>query len=127
MNAFVLDAGALIAIDRNDRSMVARLSAAQRHGIELRTNAMVVSQVWRHHGGRQARLGQLLRAVDVRAVDPQDGRDAGVLLGASKSSDPIDATVVLMAATGDRILTSDPADLTELAAVADRRVIIISC
>lgn len=51
--------------------MIARLSAAQRHGIGLRTNAMVVSQVWRDPRGRQARLGQLLRAVDVRAVDEQ--------------------------------------------------------
>jgi hypothetical protein len=32
-----------------------------------------------------------------------------------------------MAKTGDRILTSDPADLAELAAVAGRRVIIILC
>jgi hypothetical protein len=127
VSAFVLDAGALIAIDRNDRSMVARLAAAQCHGIELRTNAMVISQVWRHPGGRQARLGQLLRAVDVRAVNPQDGRDAGVLLGSARTSDPIDATVVLIAGAGDRILTSDLADLTELATVAGRRVIIISC
>jgi hypothetical protein len=62
MSAFVLDAGALIAIDRNDRATVARLAAAKRHGMELRTNAMVVSQVWRHPDGRQAHLGQLLRA-----------------------------------------------------------------
>lgn len=123
----MLDAGALIAVDRNNRSMVARLAAAQRHGMELRTNAMVVSQVWRHQDGRQARLAQLLRAVDIRAVDSRDGRDAGVLLGSSKTSDPIDATVILMTRDGDRILTSDPGDLAELAAVAGRRVAIISC
>jgi len=127
VSALVLDAGALIAIDRNDRSMVARLSAAQRHGMELRTNAMVVSQVWRHPDGRQARLAQLLRAVDVQGVYPRAGRDAGVLLGSSKTSDPIDATVILMARNGDRILTSDPGDLAELAAAAGRRVAIISC
>lgn len=47
MSALVLDAGALIAVDRNDRAMLARLRAAERHGLELRTNAMVVAQVWR--------------------------------------------------------------------------------
>jgi hypothetical protein len=58
---------------------------------------------------------QLLRAVDVRAVSPQDGRQAGVLLGLTGTSDPVDATVVLLASAGDRILTSDPGDLAPLA------------
>jgi len=127
MTALILDAGALVAVDRDDRAMIARLQAAQQRGLELRTNAMVVAQAWREPHGRQVQLARLLRAVDVRAVDPEVGRAAGVLLGAAKTSDPIDATVVLLAASGDRILTSDPADLTRLARAASSRAVIVPC
>ena len=74
MSALILDAGALVAVDRGDRAMLARLRVAQQHGAPLRSNAMVIAQVWRDRQGRQAALAQLLRAVDVRAVSPQDGR-----------------------------------------------------
>jgi hypothetical protein len=127
VSALVLDAGALVAVDRSDRAMVARLRVAQRHGVELRSNAMVIAQVWRDRQGRQAGLAQLLRAVDVRAVSPQDGRRAGVLLGVTGTSDPVDATVVLLAGPGDRILTSDPGDLRPLAEAAANRAVIVAC
>jgi hypothetical protein len=127
VSALVLDAGALVAVDRDDRMMLARLRAAQQHGMELRTNAMVVAQVWRDRRGRQARLAQLLRAVDVRAVNHRAGRDAGVLLGLAGTADPIGATVVLLADPGDRVLTSDPDDLVGLAEAAANRAVIVAC
>jgi hypothetical protein len=127
VTALILDAGALVAVDRDDRAMIARLQAAQQHGMELRSNAMVVAQAWRDPHGRQVQLARLLGAVDVRAVSPEVGRAAGVLLGAANTSDPIDATVVLLAAPGDRILTSDPTDLTRLARAASSRAVIIPC
>jgi hypothetical protein len=127
VSALVLDAGVLVAVDRDDRAMLARLRVAQQHGIELRSNAMVVAQVWRDRQGRQVNLARLLRAVDVRVIDHQDGRQAGVLLGLTGTADPIDASVVLLAKPGDRILTSDPDDLTRLAAVAANRAVIIAC
>lgn len=127
MSALVLDAGALVSIDRDDRPMIARLAAAQQHGLELRSNTMVVAQVWRDQQGRQANLARLLRAVDVRAIGYEDGRRAGVLLGLSGTADAIDATVVLLAGPGDRILTSDPGDLTRLASAAANRAVIVTC
>lgn len=127
MSALILDAGALIAIDRDDRAVAAQLRVASRNGLELRTNAMVVSQVWRDTRGRQAALAQLLHAVDVRSIDQGTGRDAGELVGKAGTSDTIDATVVLLANHGDRILTSDPADLQHLAAAAGTTAIIINC
>jgi hypothetical protein len=125
VSALILDSGALVAVDRDDRAMVARLRAAQRHGLELRSNAMVIAQVWRDRHGRQAKLARLLRAVDVRTVTQQDGRDAGALQSAAGTADPIDATVVLLAAPGDRILTSDAGDLTRLAEAAGNRPVIV--
>jgi hypothetical protein len=127
VSALVLDAGALLAVDRNDRAMIARLRVAERSGLELRSNAMVVAQVWRDRRGRQVSLARLLQAVDVRSVSHSDGRDAGVLLAETGTADPIDATVVLLAAPGDRILTSDPADLNRLAAAARNRAAVIPC
>jgi hypothetical protein len=107
--------------------MIARLRVAQRHNVELRSSAVVIAQVWRDPAGRQANLARLLHAVDVRSIDEQTGREAGVLLGQAGTNDPIDATVVLIATPGDRILTSDPLDLTHLAATAGKRVAIIAC
>ena len=127
MTALVLDAGALVAVDRGDRPMMARLAVAQQHGLELRSNAMVVAQVWRDRQGRQASLARLLRAVDVRAISHEDGRQAGVLLGQAGTADPVDATVVLLARPGDRILTSDPDDLTRLASAAGNSAVIVAC
>jgi hypothetical protein len=127
VSAVILDAGALLAVDRDDRAMIARLQVAQRSGMELRSNAMVVAQVWRDRRGRQVSLARLLQAVDVRAVNPSDGRDAGVLLVDAGTADAIDATVVLLAAPGDRILTSDPGDLSRLAEAARNRAVIVPC
>jgi hypothetical protein len=127
VSALVLDAGALVAVDRDDRAMIARLRVAEKAGLELRSNAMVVAQVWRDRLGRQVNLARLLRAVDVRAVRHEDGRAAGVLLAAAGTADAIDATVVLLAAPGDRIVTSDPDDLTRLATAAANRPAIIPC
>lgn len=127
MTALVLDAGALVAVDRGDRLMMARLAVARQHGLELRSNAMVVAQVWRDRQGRQASLARLLRAVDVRAISHEDGRQAGVLLGQAGTTDPVDATVVLLARPGDRILTSDPDDLTRLASAAGNSAVIVAC
>lgn len=104
-----------------------RLRTAQEEGVSLRTSAIVIGQVWRDSGGRQTRLARLLQAVDVRPVDLELGRGAGVLLGRAGTEDPIDATVVLIAETGDRILTSDPADLRRLVTAAGKSVAVIAC
>jgi hypothetical protein len=127
MTALILDAGALLAVDRADRAMIARLRVAQQSGLELRSNAMVVAQVWRDRRGRQVTLARLLQAIDVRAVSPGDGREAGALLADAGTADPIDATVALLAVPGDRILTSDSGDLTRLVAAAGNRAVIVPC
>ncbi len=127
MSALVLDAGAFFAVERNDRTAIARLRLAQQRELDLRTSAIVLGQVWRSHEGRQVRLARFLRAVDVRSVDEEMGRRAGVLLARAGTSDPIDATVVLVADTGDRIHTSDPADIGRLLAAAGTQATVIAC
>ena len=115
-----LDAGALIAFERNDRRVVALLSRALTHRYSLVVPAGVVGQVWRD-GRRQARLARLLGSddVDVEALDDQRAREAGQLCGIHGTSDVIDASVVLCARKrGYRIVTSDPKDLGALDATA---------
>jgi hypothetical protein len=127
VSALILDSGALVAVARNDRPTIAKLRAAQQRGMDLRSNAMVVAQVWRDRHGRQVHLAKLLQGVDVRPVTPADGRQAGVLQGAAGTADPVDATVVLLATPGDRILTSDPRDLIRLAGAAGNRAVVVPC
>jgi hypothetical protein len=127
VTALILDAGALLAVDQGDRAMIARLQVAHRAGLELRSNSMAVAQVWRDRRGRQVSLARLLHAVDVRAVSPRDGREAGMLLADARTADAIDATVILLAAPGDRILTSDPDDLARLVEAAGNRAVIVAC
>jgi hypothetical protein len=127
VNALVLDAGALIAIDRNDREVHKTVRDAHRMGVQVLTNSMAVAQVWRDSKGRQAELAKVLRGLRVRAVTPDDGRKAGELLEAAGLSDAIDATVALLAETGDRVLTSDPGDLRTLCEAAGHRVVVVRC
>lgn len=127
MSALVLDAGAFVAVDRGERAMLARLRMAQQSGLELRSTGVVISQVWRDPTGRQANLARLLRSVDVKAVDQQLGREAGILLGRAGTHDAVDASVVAVSRTGDRILTSDTGDIAPLIAASQRSIFITDC
>jgi hypothetical protein len=127
MSALVLDVGAFVAIARGDRAMAARLRVAELAGLDLRSNGAVVAQVWSDPGGRTAEPARLLRAVDVRPVDLQLGRDAGVLAGRAGTSDAVDASVVAIAAAGDRIVTSDPKDIRALVGKSGSPILVVPC
>ncbi len=122
--SLVLDSGALVALERNERQMWVRLKSAQMEGDLPVTHAGVLGQVWRG-GPRQARLAQALRGINVRALDEALGRAAGQLLAATSLSDVIDAAVVLLATDGDEIVTVDREDLEQLAAASGRHVELI--
>jgi hypothetical protein len=68
----ILDAGALIALDRNDRSMWVRLKGLHLAGERPVTHGGIVGQVWRA-GPRQARLATALAGIDVRSLDEPSG------------------------------------------------------
>jgi hypothetical protein len=121
----VLDAGALLAVERADRDTVALLKQELFARRAPLTHGGVVGQVWRGGAGRQARLAQLLPALDTAALDQPMGRRAGVLLGRARKSDVVDAAVVALAIDGDVILTSDPQDLASLAEAAGVHVDLV--
>jgi hypothetical protein len=121
----ILDAGAFIALGRDDRAMWRRLKAARRTGQLPVTHGGVVGQVWRGGGARQALLARALDGIDVRALDEQLGRRSGALLARTGTSDVIDAALVLLAEDTDHIATSDLSDLRVLAEAAARHVELI--
>ena len=120
----MLDAGALVGFERNDRRVVGLVARALHHGDDLVVPAGVVGQVWRD-GARHVRLVRLLGSpvCQVVALDDTAARAAGQLCGASDTSDVIDASVVVLARQrGLRVVSSDPNDLRRL----DPRVDVVS-
>ncbi len=112
----VLDAGALIALNRGDKRMIALLQRALVQGRAFRVPAGVVGQVWRD-GRFQVTLARFLRSEEVAIIplDEQLARSCGELCGAANSQDVIDASVVIIAREQrDPIVTSDPNDLRRL-------------
>jgi hypothetical protein len=120
--SLVLDAGALIAVEHGDRNTIALIKQELLNGRIPITHGGIVGQVWRVGSGRQSTLARLLPGVDVVALDDGLGRRAGVLLGRARMNDVVDAALVLLAADGDTLLTSDPGDLQPLAHVAGLHV-----
>ncbi|MGH3923167.1 MAG: hypothetical protein ACRDTT_09915, partial [Pseudonocardiaceae bacterium] len=95
------------------------------HEIVPRVPVGVVGQVWRG-GPRSARVARVLGASEVRALDDLGARAAGDLCGKARTSDPIDASVVLEAiAFKATIITSDPTDMRHLADAAGVPVAIV--
>lgn len=121
----IVDSGALIALESDDRRMWRRLKAALQAQDPPRTHGGVVAQVWRGGAGRQARLAGALQAVDIVPLDYALARRSGVLLARSGLDDAIDAALAALADHGDQIITSDPGDLAILVAAANRRIDIV--
>ncbi len=116
MSEVVLDAGALIAFERDNRSVGVLVDEATRETETITIPAGCVAQTWRNPQ-RQARLAALLRRpnVDVVAMDEDQARRVGRLLAATGTSDITDAHVALCALQRDAaVLTSDPDDIRQL-------------
>lgn len=110
-----LDAGALVAYERNDRRARERIRAALQAGGRVTVPAGVLAQVWRDRR-RQVELAWLLREVHIQDLNEKAARASGELCGRAGTSDVIDASVVVCAQEerGSTVLTSDPADLRHL-------------
>jgi len=121
----VLDSGAFVALERNDRALWRRLKAAHARGSVPLSHGGVIGQVWRGGGPRQTLLAKALDGIEVRPLDDAAGRAAGGLLKKAGLPDVIDAALTLLAGDGDQILTSDVDDIEPLAEASGRSVEII--
>jgi hypothetical protein len=116
MSAAILDTGALIGFERNERRVVAIIARALHHRDPLLVPAGVVTQAWRD-GSRQPRLARLLGSplCEVLVLDDRRARVAGQLCGVTDTADVVDASVALAARERSaRVITSDPDDLRSL-------------
>ena len=74
--------------------------------------------------GRQAPLATLLARADIDDLDAERARQVGRLLADSGTDDITDAHVVVIAESGDLIITTDPIDIAHLAKTAGKQVAI---
>jgi hypothetical protein len=111
----VLDAGAFIAAERRDRTMVALIRIFAESKTPLVTSAGVVAQVWRGSGNRQVPVAYLLGRTTVVDLGRVVARTLGRMLGRSKTRDVVDAHVAFLARERNwPVLTSDVDDLHAL-------------
>jgi predicted nucleic acid-binding protein len=113
MSGLLLDAGALIAVDRGDRRVLALLEAARDADLRLSVTAPVVSQAWRD-GRRQTRLAALLKQPEVEMLPfaATDARAVGEVVRLSRHPDVVDVHITLLARQrGETVVTSDASDL----------------
>jgi hypothetical protein len=116
MAGVTMDAGGLIAVDRNDRRVLVLLARARETSSRVTIPATTLAQAIRQPE-RQARLARLVRqpTTDIVALDRVDATNVGRLLAASGTTDIADAHVVICARrTHQQVVTSDPDDLRVL-------------
>lgn len=115
MTAVVLDAGALIAIERRDLRLIAQLDKLSLANVTMVTSSAAVAQVLRDPA-RQVPLARVLQGVAETPLDWEAARAIGPLLARTGTTDVVDAHVALLAGAGDEIITSDPEDIARLTA-----------
>ncbi len=131
MSTLVLDAGALIALDRHDRFAWSALREAVVADDNIRVPSGAIAQAWRD-GARQVLLARALSHCDEVAFAGSFARASGILCRRASTADVIDASVALTVAGAAHnetvaVLTSDPDDIRHLLSVlqVDARVVEI--
>lgn len=112
--AFVLDAGALIALEHGDGQLAALLESAHALSLRVLVPASALAQAWRG-GPRSARLARLLEAGEVDPLDESRAKEVGLRLGLRDRTDVADAHVVCCAVRhGATVASSDGEDIRAL-------------
>ncbi|WP_063047626.1 PIN domain-containing protein [Nocardia pseudovaccinii] len=113
----ILDAGALIGIEKGNARAVALVDEAVNARLPVRVPASVLAQVWRN-SPRQHPIGRLLGAgsVEIIDLDRRHAQAVGALLAGSGTADVVDAHVIVCArlTRARAVITSDPDDLRAL-------------
>ena len=123
MSILVLDAGALIALERNSRNLWVLVDAAYDAGDRAHVPACALAQVWSGEP-TQARLNQALKLCRTIPLDEELAHITGRLRLASGIDDITDASVAAAAAMATSfsnvvIATSDEGDISQLVSAAE--------
>jgi len=116
MSGLTLDAGALIALDRNNRRVIALLARTLERGLRVTIPATALAQVIRNPA-RQVRLSRLIRqpGTDLIPLNGPDATAVGLVLAKTGTADIVDAHVAVCAHRARQaVLTSDAADLRRI-------------
>ena len=117
MNGITFDAGGLIALDRNDRRVIALIARITERGFRITIPATALAQAIRNPA-KQVRLSRLIRQADTDLVslDGPNATAVGILLARTGTTDIVDAHVAVCAQkTGQAVITSDAGDLKRIA------------
>jgi hypothetical protein len=121
VRGFVLDAGALIALERRSLFMLEILDAALHGKAEVVLPRTVIAQVWRGTP-KQANVARLVSAgirrggpVIIDELTPERAREIGIRIGQVHHPDIVYVHVALAAAErGHAVLTSDDGDIAKV-------------
>lgn len=122
--ALVLDAGALIAVERFEERIDALLDQAIEEGNEIVIPAGALAQVWRG-GPRSARLARLIAGSESDPLDEARAKEVGERLGHCAKTDIADAHVVCCALEREaELVTSDSEDMEALVEPGDELILV---
>jgi propanediol dehydratase small subunit len=126
MSGVTYDTGALIAGDRNNRSMWALHAGFLAEEVTPTVPSAVVAEAWRG-GSRQASLARMLAMCAVEPLSEEQAKRVGILAGKSGHDDIVDVTVVEGAVRrSDVVVTSNPTHIQMIANAARSRIRIES-
>lgn len=127
---FVLDAGALVALERADEFMLDLLRRVRAGRGRLILSDAVLAQAWRDGSGRQARIGTLaaLRPEHCArvALDTDAAKRVGVRIAECGHTDVVDVHVALLALQHFAVvITSDRSDIEAVDSSLRERIVDI--
>ncbi len=124
MSNFVYDAAVLVAADRNERRTWAEHKARLEFGALPLIPAPVLAQVSR--SPQQFQLHRFMAGCTVVPLVQHDAHAAGRLLAKTRTSDVVDAAVVVTALCKKAvILTGDPADIERLVRASGQEAVVV--
>jgi hypothetical protein len=124
--SIVLDTGALIALECNDRALWAALKVAAMRGKDVVVPSTALAQAWRGSSA-QARLAKALQHCTIAPFDDRP-RAVGELCGRARTKDICDAHVAIVACSGDVLYTSDASDMRYLLSTLGAKLpVLVTC
>lgn len=120
----VLDAGALIGLERGSEMIAVLVAEADKRGDAVVIPASALAQAWRG-GPRAAKLARLLRTFEIDAMTESRAKEIGVRLGMHGSSDVADGHVVCCGIDYEAVVATSDADDMELLIDSDDHVRIV--
>jgi predicted nucleic acid-binding protein len=121
----VYDTGVLIAADRSERRTWAEHRVRLEAGVVPIVPAPVVAQASR--SPKQVELRRLLRGCEIVPFDEMAAHAAGSLLGKTRTTDVVDASVaVLSIRRGADVVTDDAKDIRRILSIARAKASIVA-